>query len=107
MSIITNNNNIAVYHKFTRFNEFYSVFAGYFEVAEFVNLGKRRFLLHDYHRYRKDGGMNDVIHWRCVKDQRDKKCKARATTKFINGVEHVRVNAKAHSHCSEPYFFTG
>lgn len=90
----------------TVYNGFCSLLTGFFDVAEFINLGKRRFLLYSSHRYRKNRDINDVTHWRCVEYHRNN-CRARATTKFINGRERVRINAKVHTHSSEPFFYTG
>lgn len=81
-------------------------FAGFEDVAEFINVGKSRFLMFHSYRYRKNRDMNDVRHWRCVEYQRYD-CRSRATTKIINGRERVRVNAKGHTHKSEPVFSTG
>lgn len=82
------------------------LFVGYDEDAEFVNFGKKRFLFHDTHRYYKNRAIGSVVHWRCVGYHRNN-CRARATTKVINGRERVRINCKDHTHYSESFYFSG
>lgn len=90
---------------FDKFNLIRCLFLGYYEDAEFVNFGKKRFLIYDQYRYYKNREIGDVVHWRCVGYTRNN-CRARATTKLINGQQRVRINYKDHSHSAESFYFT-
>lgn len=70
-------------------------------MADFVNVGKKRFLFHDSHRYHRNRVKGAAVHWRCVGYYRNK-CRARATTKMINGQDRVKINHKDHTHDVQP-----
>lgn len=79
------------------------IVAGFAREAEFMNVGKKQFLFHDSYRYYKNRKKANVVHWRCVGYYHNK-CRARATTKVINGCERVKINAIHHSHLSESFY---
>lgn len=82
------------------------IIAGYAKKAEFINVGKKRFLIHNSHRYYKNRVKGDVVHWRCVGYYHNR-CRARASTKVINGCERLRINFKDHTHLSKSFQFHG
>lgn len=49
--------------------------------------------------------MDNVVHWRCVGYHRNN-CRARATTKIVNGLECVKINYKDHTHDPQPFYFS-
>lgn len=57
----------------------------------------KRFLFFDGHRYLKDHEKDNVIYWRCSGYYLNN-CRARATTKMVNGQERVKINDKNHNH---------
>lgn len=83
-----------------------SLFTDYNDEAEFLNTGKKRFLIVDSYRYHRNRIMGDVTHWRCVCYPLNK-CRARASTKFINGCERVKVNYNYHTHDTQSFYFSG
>lgn len=88
------------------YNYWISNLLGFSDAAEFVNFGKKRFLFHESHRYYKNRVMGAVVHWRCVGYHRNN-CRARATTKLINGQERVKINCKNHTHDAQSFYFSG
>lgn len=68
------------------------------DIAEFVvaRTGSRALLIYG-HKYVKDRETSVTINWRCSNFIRYK-CRARAITRNVNGVERVKLSNPMHSH---------
>lgn len=64
---------------------------------EFVTTDKRVYLVHGGQRFLKSKVYNDKTYWRCIAS-RNKKCRAKVTTKQVNGWEVARITHDCHSH---------
>lgn len=75
-----------------------SINAGFLDIADFgLARSGSRALYVDGHKYVKDRETTETINWRCSHFIRDK-CRARAITRRVAGVERVRVTKAQHTH---------
>lgn len=91
------NNPILIDEYFFYVSFYFRYNLGLFEPATFQKEGiKRHLLLHGYRFYQNGVSSKTTTSWLCVSYYRNR-CRARATTCFINGIEMARLNSQ-HSH---------
>ena len=78
------------------FNNF---FQGFYTFAKYEDTGKNKLLVHGGYRYHKNREFGGSVHWICTTYKRTG-CRGRATTRLINCIEMMRLNAP-HSHPPE------
>lgn len=79
-------------------------FLGFNLFATYELIGKKKWLMHDGYRYHRNRETSGGTHWLCATYSRTR-CRGRASTRFINGVEMMRLNAP-HSHNPNEWKFT-
>ncbi|XP_055304423.1 modifier of mdg4-like isoform X25 [Sitodiplosis mosellana] len=80
--------------------------AGYTIEAQFIRSkhGSRSLIVNGA-KFVRDRKTNETTNWRCANFIRFK-CKARAITRTINGIEMVKVSKPLHTHDIDPFDFT-